>query len=282
MGVRPVWRAEGSRVRLTPPGVSSFGFATSIGSRAFFPGQIVLAQGIDVGWTFPFEIDFFSNVSGKIEEVFFVLVAFVSGHEFQVAAAEPVPDGFSSWLPPVERAVLIGFLLSQVLDDVHALEGVISGLTTACQAGDGGGEIKGDRDLIGFPAGGYCARPVDDGRNTDASFVGASFGAGQGGVSGTGGAAIVPGKDDQGLFLQLMVRQGCQHAADGSIHVLDHGHIDIGRCRPLMPERGVQREGIFLKISRSLKGRVRTGVGQVEKEGFVLCLLDEIDRVVRH
>ena len=79
-------------------------------------------------------------------------------------------------------------------------------------------------------------RPLDHQGDTNSSFVEMPHSIPQGGIGGRGddlavavaGPPIVRREEDQGIFSELMLVQGFQHATDRLIHTFDHrGKVGI-------------------------------------------------------
>ena len=88
------------------------------------------------------------------------------------------------------------------------------------------GQIEGRRDLAAGGPGLDPSGPAHDERYADAAFKGGALGATERAhVRGPGEAAVVGDENHQGVFLELVLLQGRQHAADLTIEIFEHCYV---------------------------------------------------------
>ncbi len=122
-------------------------------------------------------------------------------------------------------------------------------------------------------AGADVARPAHDQGHPDAAFKRGALGPLEWPHVGRAGKApVVRHEDHQGVLGKLVFVQGRQHPSDFVVQVLEHRHVRL--CVRLGPVGFIHD---LLPVARPLEWKMRALVGNIEEEGPVPVMLNEVD-----
>ena len=139
----------------------------------------------------------------------------------------------SEGLVLVEEEGTLKFLLGAVEDfgNIEAVDDAVDGGFCSCEFCDGGHEVDGGSDEVVSRSGGNFTRSANDKGNTQATLVGACFGAAERFAissvrSFSPPRAVVAGEDDVGVIIEAKFFDFIEEAAGVEVEFFDDGSVE--------------------------------------------------------
>ena len=127
-------------------------------------------------------------------------------------------------------------------------------------------EVHGDRDLLAGYAGGNARGPTNQRRNAQSPFQQFGLAAGERPRIREALAAVVAGKDDDGVLDEPMRVERRQHAADLAVHRRDHAGVDFLGTAVEVAQVGAGDAPGFRLVPRRLPRPMRRVEVQADEE----------------